>query len=101
MAPPTPPTTTLRETADLLAAQEYPTNAAALAAACGDAELDYAGGEQLRTVIARSGADRFVSARDAMLAVYGALPADAVGRVGYSDRDPDPMGVDGPGAVSF
>ena len=53
---------TLKETADLLRAQEYPTSASALAAACGDAELDDAGGEDLRTVIARTGADQFSSA---------------------------------------
>jgi hypothetical protein len=101
MEPPTPEPMTLRETGDLLQAQEYPISASALAAACGDAELDHAGGEDLRTVISRTGADQFSSATEATLAVYGALPADAVGRVGYSDRDPDPMGVDGPDAVSF
>jgi len=92
---------TLKETADLLRAQEYPTSASALAAACGDAELEDAGGEELRTVIARTGADQFSSATEATFAVYGALPADAVGRVGYSDRDPDPMGVGGADPVSF
>jgi hypothetical protein len=92
---------TLGEAADLLRAQEYPTSASALAAACGDVELDGAGGEALRTVIARTGDDQFSCATEATLAVYGALPADAVGRVGYSDRDPDPMGVGSPDAVSF
>lgn len=92
---------TFKEAAAVLHDQEYPTSAAALAAACGDIELDDAGGEALRTVIARTGADQFTSATEATFAVYGALPADAVGRVGYSDRDPDPMGVGATESVSF
>ncbi|MDH5018653.1 DUF5789 family protein [Halobacterium rubrum] len=101
MEPATTDVMTFKETADVLRDQEYPTSAAALAAACGDIELDDAGGEDLRTVIARTGADQFASATDATFAVYGALPADAVGRVGYSDRDPDPMGVGTTEPVSF
>lgn len=101
MAATTPESMTLKETADLLSDQDYPTSASALAAACGDVELDEAGGEDLRTVIARTGDDQFSSATEATFAVYGALPADAVGRVGYSDRDPDPMGTGGAEPVSF
>ncbi|MFC3477803.1 DUF5789 family protein [Halobacterium litoreum] len=93
---------TLRETADVLTAQDYPLTAAELASACGDHELDEAdGGETLRAVIARTGEDRFETATEATFAVYGAVGESAVGRVGYSDRDPTPMGVDGPEPVSF
>ncbi|MFB6069204.1 MAG: hypothetical protein ABEJ90_04675 [Halobacterium sp.] len=93
---------TLRETANVLTDQDYPLTAAELASACGDHELDEAdGGEDLRGVIARTGEDRFESATDATLAVFGAVGESAVGRVGYSDRDPTPMGVDGPDQVSF
>ena len=93
---------TLRDTTDMLAAQSYPLTAAELVEACGDHELDEAdGGETLGAVIERSGDERFESALDATFAVYGAVGEDAVGRVGYSDRDPTPMGVDGPDQVSF
>jgi hypothetical protein len=97
----TPQVMTLRETATVLESQDYPLSAAELAAACGDHELANAGGETLRTVIARTGDDRFASAQEATFAVYGALDGAAVGRVGYSDRDPDPMGVEGSDPVSF
>jgi hypothetical protein len=93
---------TLRETASVLASQNYPLTADELADACGDHELDHSdGGEALDVVIERTGEQHFESAQDATFAVYSALDADAVGRVGYSDRDPTPMGVDGPGQVSF
>lgn len=92
---------TFKQAADVLHAQEYPASASAIAAACGDVELESAGGEDLRTVIARTGVDEFASATEATFAVYGALPAAAVGRIGYTDRDPDPMGVEGSDPVSF
>jgi hypothetical protein len=92
---------TLRETTELLAAQTYPLTAGELAAACGDHELDHAGDETLAAVIERCGEKRFESVEEATFAVYGTVDAAAVGRVGYSDRDPTPMGVDGPGQVSF
>ncbi|WP_336035633.1 DUF5789 family protein [Halobacterium yunchengense] len=93
---------TLRETADLLASQNYPLTADELADAVGDQELDHPdGAESLEAVIERCGEQRFESVEDATFAVYGALGAGAVGRVGYSDRDPTPMGVDGPRQVSF
>ena len=92
----------LRETGDLLAAQSYPMTAEELAAQCGDHELDHPNGtEQLRAVIERTGEGRFETVLEAQLAVYGAVSAEAVGRVGYTDRDPVPMGTDGPRPVSF
>lgn len=92
---------TLGETTALLAAQTYPLTAGELADACGDHELDHPGDETLGTVIERCGEQRFESAEEATFAVYGAVDAAAVGRVGYSDRDPTPMGMDGHGQVSF
>jgi hypothetical protein len=92
----------LRETTDLLAAQSYPLTAQELAANCGGHKLDLPNGsEPLHAVIERSGAQRFENVLEAQLAVYGAVGAEAVGRVGYSDRDPAPMGTDGPRPVSF
>ncbi|NIB98168.1 hypothetical protein [Halobacterium sp. R2-5] len=93
---------TLRETATLLETQDYPLTADELADAVGDHDLAYPDGEEpLEAVIRRCGEQRFEDAQDATFAVYSALDADAVGRVGYSDRDPTPMGVDGPPQVSF
>jgi len=93
---------TLRETADVLASQSYPLTADELADRIGDHELAHPdGSESLESVIERTGESHFEDAQAATFAVYSALDADAVGRVGYSDRDPTPMGTDGPGQVSF
>lgn len=93
---------TFRETTAVLADQSYPLTAEELVERCGDHEVDYPNGdERLAAVIERTGEARFESAREAQFAVYGALGADAVGRIGYSDRDPMPMGTDGPRSVSF
>ena len=93
---------TMNDAAALLSEHSYPTTSQRLADAHGDYELDLANGtEELSTVLARAGDQTFVDADDAFLAVYGALGDEAVGRVGYSDRDPAPLGTYGPDQVSF
>ena len=52
-------------------------------------------------MLAQTGDDEFADATEAVHAVLGTVGRDAVGRVGYTDRDPDPMGVDGPEPLSF
>jgi len=47
------------------------------------------------------GEDRLETPEDARLAVCSALDEDAVGRKGYSDRDPTCPGEDGPDRVSL
>lgn len=84
-----------------LDALTYPLTAAELEAALEGAAIDYdVGGEPLGTLITRSGADVVRSADDAWLAVAGALDEAAVGRKGYTDRDP-PTSAREFDAVSF
>ncbi|AKH98552.1 DUF5789 family protein [Halanaeroarchaeum sulfurireducens] len=93
---------TLQKTDDLLAEQSYPVTAEELAERCGEHELTLPNGaETLEAVIERCGEETFESAFDAQQSVYSALSSKAIGRKGYSDRDPTPMGVDGHEPLSF
>lgn len=93
---------TSRQTTDLFEAQSYPLTAADLTDRHGDHELALAEGkEDLRTVIERSGEETFHSAFDVQQAVYASVSSTAIGRKGYSDRDPTPMGTFGPDQLSF
>ena len=93
---------TVRTVTEQLAQAEYPATTEALRAEYGHLRLEYPdGGERLADVLAQTGDDEFADATEAVHAVLGTLGRDAVGRVGYTDRDPDPMGVDGPDPLSF
>ncbi|WP_020220743.1 DUF5789 family protein [Halarchaeum acidiphilum] len=93
---------TLRTATDLLEDATYPATIDDLRAAYGEVRIEHPTGEEcLGDVLARTGDDEFADATAAVHAVYGAVGQDAVGRVGYSDRDPTPMGVDGHDPVSF
>ncbi|UWG49033.1 Uncharacterized protein HSRCO_2777 [Halanaeroarchaeum sp. HSR-CO] len=93
---------TLNQTTDLLESQSYPLTADELTDRHGDHELTLPNGdESLGAVIERSGEESFESAFEAQQAVYASLTSKAIGRKGYSDRDPTPMGVYGPDPVSF
>ncbi|MGM0398943.1 MAG: DUF5789 family protein [Halobacteriota archaeon] len=93
---------TLNQTTDLLESQSYPLTADELTDRHGDHELSLPNGdESLGAVIERSGEDSFETAFEAQQAVYASLTSKAIGRKGYSDRDPTPMGVYGPDPVSF
>ncbi len=92
----------LRRTAELLQTESYPMTAGELTERHGSYELDLPNGEErLATIVERSGAEMFHSAGDAQETIYGAVSDKALGRVGYSDRDPNPAGIDGPEPVSF
>ena len=91
-----------KHTAELLSTEAYPLTAGELAERHGNYELDLPyGQETLGAVIDRCGADTFASADDAQETIYGAVSSEALGRVGYSDRDPTPAGCHGPDPVSF
>jgi len=93
---------TVRTATDPLERATYPITTDELRAEHGDVVIEYAdGSERLDDVLARTGEDEFADATAAIHAVLGSLDQNAVGRVGYSDRDPTPMGVDGPEPVSF
>lgn len=92
----------LRTATSLLEGVDYPATTEELRAAHGDVRIEHpTGAETLDDVLERAGDDTFEDATAAVHAVYGAVGADAVGRIGYSDRDPAPMGVEGPEPVSF
>ncbi|GGL21747.1 hypothetical protein GCM10009037_01340 [Halarchaeum grantii] len=93
---------TLRTATDLLEDAHYPATTAELREAYGNVRIEHPTGEEsLDEVLARTGEEEFADATEAVHAVIGAVGQDAVGRVGYSDRDPTPMGVDGHEPVSF
>jgi hypothetical protein len=93
---------TLRESTTCLEDASYPLSAEELIEHVGDVELELPNGrEDLATVIRRCGADSFSSETDAREAIYGALSEKAIGRPGYSDRDPTILGIEGTDQVSF
>lgn len=87
---------------EAMATHTYPATTADLIDAYGDVELELPNGtESLGDVLERLTPETYESAEQARLAVYSAVSTKAVGRVGYSDRDPVSMGEDGPDEVSF
>ncbi|WP_323172739.1 DUF2795 domain-containing protein [Natrialba sp. PRR66] len=90
-------------TAEVINDHEYPATTEELIEDCGDRVLELPNGsETVSDVLARLESETFESADDAHLAVYSAMSNKAVGRVGYSDRDPTPVGSPySPDAVSF
>ncbi|MFB6077456.1 MAG: DUF5789 family protein [Halarchaeum sp.] len=93
---------TLARIPDLLERPTYPVSTETLRERYGDARIDHPNGEErLGDVLARTGVDEFADADEATTAVYAALGRAAVGRVGYSDRDPAPADVGTRDPVSF
>ncbi|MCU4925858.1 DUF2795 domain-containing protein [Halobacteria archaeon AArc-dxtr1] len=83
----------LNRTGSLLAEHEYPATTDDLIDAYGDRTLDLQNGtETLAEVLSRSEPETFQTAEDAQFALYAAVSRKAIGRVGYSDRDPEPPG---------
>ena len=72
---------------------EYPTTTEAITGQYGGRELDFQeGSERLDAVFERFGPEVFASPDEVRMTLYGALPEAAVGRKGYSDRDPPAVG---------
>ena len=92
----------LNQAAELLADHDYPATTEQLAAAHGEYVLDLPNGtETLGDVLGRVDSETFHSASEAKTTLYSAVSSKAIGRVGYSDRDPTVMGTHGPEQVSF
>ena len=92
----------LENATDALNDHSYPATTAALIDAYGHLELNHQNGtETLGEVLSRIGGETYESADDARLAAMSVLGSDAIGRKGYSDRDPIAIGEDGPEQVSF
>jgi hypothetical protein len=82
--------------------QEFPCTTAEFLAAHGETELSLPNGtETLAEVLDPLPDEEFETAEDARLAVYNAMGEGAIGRKGYSDRDPTCLGEDGHEHVSL
>lgn len=82
--------------------QTYPLTTEELIEAVGETTLELPNGtETLGEALGRLTSETYESPEDARLATYSAVSDKAIGRVGYSDRDPVAMGEDGPDQVSF
>lgn len=91
----------LRQLPETLSRLTYPLTAEELRSALADEVVTYpSGGESIDTLVRRSGSDVVRSADDAWLSVVSALDEDAIGRKGYTDRDP-PTSAREFDAVSF
>ncbi|QSX00787.1 DUF5789 family protein [Haloterrigena alkaliphila] len=93
----------LNGTGDVIDDYEYPATTEELIDEHGDRTLELPNGsETVGDVLARLESETFESPEDARFAIYSAVSDKAVGRVGYSDRDPTPVGSPySPDAVSF
>ncbi|WP_306054962.1 DUF5789 family protein [Natronococcus wangiae] len=93
----------LNGTGEVIDDHEYPATTEELIADYGDRTLELPNGtETVEEVLARLESETFENPEEARFAVYSAVSDKAVGRVGYSDRDPTPPGSPySPDAVSF
>lgn len=92
----------IRDATDALDGHSYPATTDALIEAYGHMILDHpSGSETLGDALSRVAPETYESADEAQLAAMSAVGSGAIGRKGYSDRDPIAMGVDGPDQVSF
>ncbi|WP_436346497.1 DUF5789 family protein [Natronorubrum sp. FCH18a] len=88
---------------DFDADYDYPMTTEELIEEHGDRTLELPNGtETVGDVLARLESETFESSDDVRLALSCAVSNKAIGRVGYSDRDPNPVGSPyTPDAVSF
>ncbi|MFB6142625.1 MAG: DUF2795 domain-containing protein [Halorientalis sp.] len=85
-----------------LGAHEYPATTEEVVEEYGHLELELPNGaERLRDVLDRLDSETFESAAELRTSMLNGLSADAIGRKGYSDRDPAAVGEDGHDQVSF
>lgn len=91
--------TDVTETID---AHTYPATTEEIIEAYGEMEIELPNGdEQLGEALGRLGSETFETAEDARLAAFSAVSSNAIGRKGYSDRDPVCPGEDGHDEVSL
>ncbi|MDJ1432919.1 DUF2795 domain-containing protein [Halostagnicola sp. A-GB9-2] len=93
----------LNGTGEMIDAHEYPATTEEMIEAYGERTLELPNGsESVEEVLARLDSETFESSEEVRFAVYSAVSKKAVGRVGYSDRDPTPLGSPyAPEQVSF
>ncbi len=90
-------------TREVIEDAEYPLTTEELVEHCGDRELELQDGTvTVCDVLERGAPETYENSEEARFALFSALPKEAVGRPGYSDRDPvDPDSPYGPEQVSF
>jgi hypothetical protein len=87
---------------DRIGAHTYPATTEEVIEEYGDIELELPNGdERLGDVLGRLETETFETAEDVRLAALSAVSSNAIGRKGYSDRDPSCIGEDGHDQVSF
>lgn len=87
---------------DPFEAHSYPTTTAELVESHGDVELALPNGAvTLGEALAHLPDEVLETPEEARLTTYGALGEDAIGRKGYSDRDPTSLGETGHEPVSL
>lgn len=87
---------------DSFAGQTFPTETQQLIETCGEMTLELPNGENtLREVLSRMPDAEYETPEEAIQATYSALGEEAIGRKGYSDRNPRCPGEDGPEPVSL
>ena len=93
----------MRRTHELLTETEYPITTDELVERYGDRQIELADGtETVGEILARLDGETYEHREDAEFAIYSAVSERAIGRKGYSDRDPTPLGSPhGPDQVSF
>ncbi len=93
----------LNGTGKIIDDYEYPATTDELIADCGERVLELPNGrESVADALSRLEPETYENPEEARFAVYCGVSQKAIGRVGYSDRDPMPVGSPyGPDAVSF
>ncbi len=88
---------------ELLNELAYPLSSEQLVSAIGSREVEYPTGkvESLETVCRRIEIDEYTSQDEVELILLSALHGDAVGRQGYSDRDPPIPEIDRYDPISY
>jgi hypothetical protein len=81
-------------TRSTIARAEYPLTTEELIDLCGESELAIEGSESVGDALGRLGEETYDRPEEARFAVFTGVSAAAIGRRGYSDRDPDPPGTD-------
>jgi hypothetical protein len=85
-----------------MGAHNFPATTEEVIEEYGDLQLELPNGdEQLEDVLGRLGSETFESLEDVRDATLCGLSSNAIGRKGYSDRDPSCIGEDGHDQVSF
>jgi hypothetical protein len=91
-----------REAVESFETHTFPTTTGELIDAHGNVEIQFPNGSTtLGEVLGRLPGEELETQEDAMMTIYGVLGEEAIGRKGYSDRDPTCPGEEGHEPVSL